>query len=126
MRYLPIIGLVAASLVMGSGVAVAKEKHHRDHYDHKYEYKHKKFKDNYGPRKRLRGKGIYRHFGCVHPRKIRRRLVRQGWHRFRILNMNPRVIRMKASNYNGRRFILRVDRCEGYILTRRPIRRFWW
>lgn len=129
MRNLTVIGLVTASLVMGSGMAMAKGKKNKDHdrgpaYEElnprAYKY------DVYSPRKKWRHKNRIANYGCVHPKKIRRRLIRQGWHNFRILRVNPRVIRAKATNFRGRRFMLRISRCDGYIISRRPVRRFWW
>lgn len=62
---------------------------------------------------------------CLHPRQIRRRLVRRGWHDFKILREGPRRIRMVATNHNGRRFKLVVSRCDGVIVRRRPLNRYW-
>lgn len=67
----------------------------------------------------------YGNQGCLHPRKIRRRLIKRGWHDFHILKERPRRIVMLATNYNGRRFRIVVDKCDAHIVRRRPIRRYW-
>lgn len=61
---------------------------------------------------------------CLHPRRIRRNLVKYGWHEFQILNENARRIRMLATDHYGRRFRLVLDRCQGAILRRQPLRRY--
>lgn len=61
---------------------------------------------------------------CMHPRKIRRTLIQQGWHEFKFLKEGPRRIRMLATDYDGQRFKLVVDRCRGSIIRHRPMRRF--
>lgn len=88
----------------------AKYKH--NHYDGKPRGKH--WRDN-----------GYGHYACLHPRQIRRRLVKRGWHDFQILRERPRRIVMLATNYNGRRFRIVVDKCDADIVRRRPIRRYW-
>jgi len=126
MNKLPVIGLVAASLVLGSGIAAAKGKKYNDNYNGNSYKDEPYYDDNIAPRKKLkRHNNQWSNHYCIPPRKIKRRLKRRGWHNFYIVRMNPRVIRLKATNYNGRRFVLRVDRCEGYILSRRPVRKFW-
>ena len=156
MKTLPIIGLVAASLVMGSGVAgAAKGKKHKNKgnpnkivkvqkgqkanrirrvkkvYTAQRPHKNRKFQKT--ARKVLKvlrhvnngnGRNIWNN-GCVRPHKIRKRLIRRGWHNLNVVNVNRRVLRVKATNYNGRRFVLRVDRCDGDILSRRPVRKLW-
>ena len=62
---------------------------------------------------------------CLHPRQVRRRLVRRGWHDFKILREGPRRIKMVATNHNGRRFKLVISRCDGVIVRRRPLNRYW-
>ncbi len=61
---------------------------------------------------------------CLHPSKIRRRLVRRGWHEFRILKDGSSRIRMVARNHNGRRFKLVVSRCRGRIIKLKPLHGF--
>ncbi len=147
MKALPIIGLVAASLVMGSGMATAKGKKFKNNKGnaHKAEkiYKgqkankirrvqtarhvhknHKLRKHTRVLRKILRHSNVWNN-GCVRPHKIRKRLKRRGWHNLNVVNVNRRVIRVRATNFNGRRFVLRVNRCDGYIMSRRPVRKFW-
>ncbi len=130
MKKLTVVSVVAASLVMGSGMALAKGKNFEDDYRN-HSYKDEPYYDDeIAPRKhrkhkRLRQNRHWSDYGCIPPRKIKRRLARRGWHSFYIVRMNRRVIRVKATNYNGRRFVLRVDRCDGYILSRRPVRKFW-
>lgn len=63
--------------------------------------------------------------GCLPIRKIHRRLIKRGWHDFHRLNEGPVRIRMLATNYNGRRFRLVVDKCSGEIIRRRPMRKYW-
>ncbi len=62
---------------------------------------------------------------CRHPGKIRRELTREGWHDFKFLNQGPFRIRMIATNHNGRRFRMVINRCSGYIVRLRPLRRYW-
>lgn len=126
MQKLSVISLVAASLVMGSGMAVAKSKKYKDDYrDHSYKDQ-PYYEDDFAPRKRAKHRRHgWNNHGCLPPRKIRRRLAKRGWHNFYIVRMNPRIIKVRATNFNGRRFVLRLDRCDGYILSRRPVRRFW-
>jgi len=61
---------------------------------------------------------------CLHPRKIRRRLIRRGWHDFRILKDGASRIRMVARSHNGRRFKLVVSRCRGRIIKLKPLHGF--
>lgn len=63
--------------------------------------------------------------GCLPIRKIHRSLIKRGWHDFHSLNEGPRRVRMLATNYNGRRFKLVVDKCSGEIIRRRPMRKYW-
>lgn len=62
---------------------------------------------------------------CLPKHKLRRRLVRRGWHDFELVAEHPNRIRLAATYFNGRRFIIVVDRCNGSILKRRPIRSYW-
>ncbi len=63
--------------------------------------------------------------GCLPQRKVRRRLIKRGWHDFEVLNEGPRRVRLLATNYNGRRFKLVIHRCSGEILRRKPVGRYW-
>ena len=62
---------------------------------------------------------------CVPKRKIRRKLIKRGWHDFHILRQGPRRIKLLATNYNGRRFNLVLNACTGHIIRRKPMRRYW-
>ena len=60
---------------------------------------------------------------CVSRRVVRRRLRREGWYRFRGLQVRGRVVLVSARRRpTGRWFDLAVDRCSGEILDARPLR----
>lgn len=92
----------------------------------KYRYNTQKHKyDDYDRRDRKWRHKQFGNYDCLHPRQIRRSLTKRGWHDFEILREMPRRIRMKATNYNGRRFRIVVDKCDATIVRRRPVRRYW-
>lgn len=93
------------------------KKHHYQDYGHKHKRHGNKWDERY--------EGHYGNYACLHPRQIRRRLIKRGWHDFEILRERPRRIVMRATNYNGRRFRIVVDRCDAHIVRRKPIRRYW-
>lgn len=62
---------------------------------------------------------------CLPKRKIRRSLIKRGWHDFHILKERPRRIKLLATNYNGRRFKLVLNACTGEIIRRMPMRKYW-
>lgn len=62
---------------------------------------------------------------CLPKRKIRRSLIKRGWHDFHILRRGPRRIKLLATNYNGRRFKLVLNACTGHIIRRVPMRKYW-
>lgn len=61
-------------------------------------------------------------YSCLRPRQIRRHLRAKGWHDFHMLRKGPHRVRLIARNHRGRQFKLVVDRCDGVILVRRPVR----
>jgi|GEM_PF-6934010 len=62
---------------------------------------------------------------CLPKRKIRRVLIKRGWHDFHIIKERPRRIKLLATNYNGRRFKLVLNACTGDIIRRMPMRKYW-
>ncbi len=92
----------------------------------KYKYNTQKYKhDRYDDRDDKWRRKQFGDYDCLHPRQIRRSLTKRGWHDFEILRERPRRVRMKATNYNGRRFRIVVDKCDATIIRRHPIRRHW-
>lgn len=61
---------------------------------------------------------------CLHPGKIRRILKRDGWHDFELLQQGPHRVRLRATDYDGRRFRLVLNRCNGEIVRARVLRRY--
>ncbi len=77
---------------------------------------------------RVRHSGRRRHVGrhsCLPRWRIRARLHRRGYTRLRLLDRHRNVVVLKARRYGGRRFILRVDRCDGTIIAARRAPRRW-
>ncbi len=62
---------------------------------------------------------------CLPKHAMRQRLVRSGWVDFELIKRNPNRIRLRATNFNGRRFVLVLDSCSGHVIKRRPVRRYW-
>ena len=62
---------------------------------------------------------------CLPKPLIRARLIDRGWHNFELINRGPHRVRLRATNFKGRRFRLVIDRCDGHIIKRRPIRQYW-
>ena len=54
---------------------------------------------------------------CVRPRRIHRRLVRQGWSDFHNLRIRRQNIRVKAYRNNGLLYNIKVHRCSGHIVS---------
>ena len=61
----------------------------------------------------------YWHGGCVRPRKIRRRLRRQGWWGIEPIRFRPHILVVRAHRPNGSLFKLKIDRCSGHIVKAR-------
>ncbi len=84
--------------------------------------------DAYGaPRRGVRARGPY-HYGrsaCLPKPLIRARLIDRGWHNFELINRRPNRVRLRATNFKGRRFHLVIDRCHGHIIKKRPVRQYW-
>lgn len=60
-------------------------------------------------------------FACLESWEIERTLARHGWTRIHALSTRRGVTRIRARRYDsGRRFILRVDRCSGELISARP------
>lgn len=89
---------------------VEKHKSHKERFDNK----HDAYDHNRGWRE-----------SCLPKRKIRRVLIKRGWHDFHILKERPRRIKLLATNYNGRRFKLVLNACTGDIIRRIPMRKYW-
>ena len=53
---------------------------------------------------------------CISPRRIHRRLKRQGWSDFHNLSLRRNQIRVKAYRPNGLLYSLKVHRCSGYLV----------
>jgi hypothetical protein len=67
------------------------------------------------------------HRGCVPQKVIRRELRREGWVAIRPLETEGRIATLKARRkHSGRRFILKVHKCSGEIVSvrRRNLREF--
>lgn len=62
---------------------------------------------------------------CLPKRKIRKKLIKRGWHDFHIIKRGPRRVKLLATNFNGRRFKLVINACAGHIIRRIPMRRYW-
>jgi len=62
---------------------------------------------------------------CLPRYAMRDRLVRRGWVDFELIKRNRDKIRLGATNFKGRRFVLVLDSCSGEVLKRRPVRRYW-
>jgi len=62
---------------------------------------------------------------CLPKPLIRARLIDRGWHNFELINRGPHRVRLRATNFKGRRFHLVIDRCDGHIIKRRPVRQYW-
>ena len=56
-------------------------------------------------------------------REIRRILRRQGWHDIEIVDRGRRTYTVRAENYRGRDYILRVSARSGEVISARRIRR---
>lgn len=152
MKNFKTIGIIAAAItILGAGIASAADLDYDDYRNDKYndhsyidktidnfeqrngisKYSNQKgnkwnkgnWNKNAWKNDKWRDRGNY----CMHPRRIRRRLSKRGWHDFEMLRDGPRRIRMLARNYNGRKFRLVVDKCDGNIVRRQPVRRhFGW
>ena len=86
------------------------ESKHRHHYnDHD---------DNYDR------KGKY-YNACLPRHVVRTRLIKSGWHDSQIINNGGDYLRMNATNYKGRRYQLLVDACNGAVVKRTSLGRFW-
>lgn len=91
-----------------------KYKSHKERFDYKRNsYNRHEYKYRDWPR------------DCLPKRKIRRSLIKRGWHDFHILKDRPRRIKLLATNFNGRRFKLVLDACSGDIIRRKPMRKYW-
>lgn len=93
----------------GQAVGPQNRGHHYNGRGRERSYNHSDDYDNY----------------CLPKHKIRRRLVKRGWHDFDLIGQGPDRIRLAATNFNGRRFKIVVDRCNGNIIKRRPLRAYW-
>ncbi|GAA6212304.1 hypothetical protein NBRC116602_20450 [Hyphomicrobiales bacterium 4NK60-0047b] len=98
-----------------------KNEYKNDYEDERYK-SHKERFDNKHNRYEQE-KNWRRH--CLPKRKIRRTLIKRGWHDFHILKERPRRIKLLATNYNGRRFKLVLNACTGHIIRRIPMRKYW-
>ncbi len=59
----------------------------------------------------------HRH-ACLPPWRIKSRLKSDGWEKFRDVSHNGKTVVVRASRCDtGRRFLLRVDRCSGAIVS---------
>ena len=89
--------------------------------------------ENYGYLlKQQQHRAHHNHYGrrnwapvCVPKHVMRARLVHRGWHDFELLGRGPNRIRLEATNFKGRRFRIVLDRCNGHIIKKRPLRRYW-
>ena len=54
--------------------------------------------------------------GCLPRHEIKQRLVDDGWHQFRDLEVRGRFARVDARRSNGDLFALKVDRCSGDVV----------
>jgi len=59
---------------------------------------------------------------CAPRWQIRNRLQARGWSNFERLAVRPRVVVLRAERFDGRPFVLKLDRCSGHILAERPAR----
>lgn len=75
-----------------------------------------RFKRNHRPNGRRFGGNRYWDNQCISPRRIHRRLVRQGWSDFHNLRLRRNQIRVKAYRPNGLLYNMRIQRCTGYII----------
>lgn len=66
---------------------------------------------------------VHRH--CLPRRRIRARLRRRGYTDLKLLDRYRHVVVLKARRKNGRRFVLRVNRCNGHVIAVRPAKRRW-
>ena len=56
--------------------------------------------------------------GCVPRRAIRDRLLSGGWHDFNQVEFEGRFVRFNATDIDGERFALVLNRCSGRIVAR--------
>jgi hypothetical protein len=101
-----------------------KDDYAKHNFNDRHNYKDKEYKqEDY----RHEGYNHKRHWqrDCLPKRKIRRGLIKRGWHDFHILKERPRRIKLLATNYNGRRFKLVLNACTGDIIRRMPMRKYW-
>jgi hypothetical protein len=61
---------------------------------------------------------------CLPRHEVRRRLRDQGWADFHDLEIRPDVAILRARQYNGQLYDLRIDRCSGAIVHARPVEQF--
>ncbi|MEM9028119.1 MAG: hypothetical protein AAGC70_07095, partial [Pseudomonadota bacterium] len=59
---------------------------------------------------------VDRHDDCVSRRVIRRRLVSAGWHEFNHVVFKRNIVRFRATNYDGERYLVFLNRCSGRIV----------
>jgi hypothetical protein len=60
--------------------------------------------------------------GCAPRWHIKNELQRRGWENFERLAVRPRVVVLRAERgNNGQAFVLKLDRCTGEIIARRPM-----
>jgi hypothetical protein len=58
--------------------------------------------------------------GCVPRWQIRQSLFDDGWHYIRRLRLLPDAVVIRASRPSGRTYDLKLHRCTGVIIARRP------
>ena len=77
----------------------------------------RRFNRNHRPNGRRFGGYGYWNDRCISPRRIHRRLVRQGWSDFHNLRLRRNQIRVKAYRPNGLLYSMKIQRCTGYIIS---------
>jgi hypothetical protein len=99
-----------------------------DNHDEAYEeepYGHRSYKDGeYLPPMSGPPRFAYEDWrarrGCVPRWQIRQSLFDDGWRYIRRLRLLPDTVVIRASRPSGRTYDLKLDRCTGVIIARRP------
>ena len=114
--------LILAGMTTGAMAHSPKAGLQEHHAKHAYQHRSDFEAERVHYRRRREPVGYYY---CIPRWRIRARLERRGYKRFRILKRRGDVAVLKARRYNGRRYILRVDRCDGRILSAKRLPRRW-
>ena len=103
-------------------------------YTERYQYEERTYRppvppynsyraDEYAPERRYAEDYRYRS-ACLPRHEARRRLRDQGWDDFHDLELRPDVAILRARQFNGQLYDLRIDRCTGAIVHARPLEQF--